>query len=132
MSDTSQADAIRREMTQIRSDIRENVTEIVGTARSMTDWRYYVRRHPWALLAAGGAVGYLIVPRRREPARSPAAPASPGAPGGKPPRGLPEKLLLAAADALARHTVAYVGREAGRWFSGAMGTGGSSHGHQAD
>jgi hypothetical protein len=28
----------------------------------MTDWQYYVRRHPWFCLGAAALTGYLLVP----------------------------------------------------------------------
>lgn len=117
MSDS--ADALRREMAQIRSDIHENVEGIVDTARNMTDWRYYVRRYPWVAVTAATAVGYLIVPRRsgRVEPRSDDSSSITG-PTRRPP-GVTQTLLTIAADALARHTVAYVGQNAERWLAAA-------------
>ena len=66
MSENQQADAIRREMAAIRSDLHEDVHDLVETARQMSDWRYYVRRFPWMSVAAAAAVGFLVVPSRLE------------------------------------------------------------------
>lgn len=51
-------------MRDVRSELREDVQEIVENARVMTDWQYYVRSYPWLCLGAAAAVGYLIVPSR--------------------------------------------------------------------
>jgi hypothetical protein len=56
---------IQRQMAQIRHDLHEEVREAVTVAQTLTDWRSFVRNHPWVTLGAAAAVGYLIVPRRR-------------------------------------------------------------------
>ena len=42
MAETPDADAIRREMAQIRCDLYENMEGIVENARVMADWHYVV------------------------------------------------------------------------------------------
>jgi len=66
MSDARQVQAIREEMAAIRRELRNDVDEIVEDTREMVDWRYYVREHPWACMAAVAALGYLVVPPRIE------------------------------------------------------------------
>lgn len=63
-SNSSQAEAIRRRMEEVRQDLDEDVQEIVEGARDMGKWRSYVRSYPWVCLGAALAAGYLIVPRR--------------------------------------------------------------------
>jgi hypothetical protein len=58
---------IQRRMAQVRHELHEEVREAVKGAQSLTDWRSQVRNHPWLALGAAAAVGYLNVPRRREP-----------------------------------------------------------------
>jgi hypothetical protein len=55
---------IQRQMRQVRRELGEDVREIVENARTMTDWRHYVRSYPWVCLGAAALVGYLIVPAR--------------------------------------------------------------------
>jgi hypothetical protein len=55
---------IRRRMAQIRSDLDEDVEQIVENAKVMADWRHYWRSYPWACLGLAAAVGYLIVPSK--------------------------------------------------------------------
>jgi hypothetical protein len=50
-------------MLELRSEVREDVEGIFDRAEQLTDWRYYVRRYPWACLAAAAVVGYAIVPK---------------------------------------------------------------------
>jgi hypothetical protein len=58
------AEWIQRRMAQIRRDLYQTVDEISDQARQLRDWRYYLRRYPWAFAAAATAVGYLVVPSR--------------------------------------------------------------------
>jgi hypothetical protein len=64
MSD--EADRIRRQMQNVRQDVGDNVKDIVHGARQLSDWRYYVRRHPWACIGSAFAVGFLAMPGRRK------------------------------------------------------------------
>jgi hypothetical protein len=58
----SDAEDIQRQMRSVRSHLSADVNELVENARDMADWRYYVRRYPWASVAAAAAVGFLLVP----------------------------------------------------------------------
>lgn len=60
------ADEVRDRMARVRADLRHSAAQLREDAQSLADWRYYVRRYPWISAAAAGAVGYLIVPRRKE------------------------------------------------------------------
>ena len=63
---TEEMTEIQRRMAQVRHELHEEVREAVQGAQSLTDWRSQVRNHPWLALGAAAAVGYLIVPRRRQ------------------------------------------------------------------
>lgn len=63
MNDTRAAE-IRERMAQVRCDMGADVQQIVDSARTMTDWRYYVEQYPWLCLGAAAALGYLAVPNR--------------------------------------------------------------------
>jgi hypothetical protein len=71
--DASTADALQRQMQQVRAEMREDVQEMVASARHMADWTYYVRTYPWVCVGAAAAIGYLIVPARRQPPIKPDA-----------------------------------------------------------
>ncbi len=60
------ADELRRRMDTVRCHLNEDVEQVASSVRVKTDWRYYLRRHPVAVIAAATAVGYAVVPRRIE------------------------------------------------------------------
>jgi hypothetical protein len=60
----SEADNIRREMAEIRSQLHQDMREVVSVATTATDWRTYVRGHRWLAIGLAFSCGYLLVPRR--------------------------------------------------------------------
>jgi hypothetical protein len=58
------AEQIQQQMRAVRSELREDVQEIVANARVMAEWQYYVRTYPWLCVGAATAAGYLLVPPR--------------------------------------------------------------------
>jgi len=58
------ATEIQEEMRRVRSELRDDVREVVGGAKVMSDWRYYVRTYPWLCVGAAVAVGYLATPNK--------------------------------------------------------------------
>lgn len=64
----SDADDILARMQDVRRHVGDDVHELVQKARTLSDWRYHVKNHPWACLATAFAAGFLIVPKRRTPA----------------------------------------------------------------
>jgi hypothetical protein len=62
--DDEDVGAIRERMAALRAVIDGDVKNVKQGAKAMTDWRYYVKRYPWATIAVAGAVGYFLVPKR--------------------------------------------------------------------
>jgi len=60
----AEAESIQRQMRAVREDMRDDVRELVVSAREMTDWTIYVRAYPWLCMGAALAVGFIIVPSR--------------------------------------------------------------------
>ena len=60
-----EVDLIRRRMAQLRRGLHQDVQGLVKGAEKVSDWRYYVRLHPWGALGLAMGIGYMIVPRRR-------------------------------------------------------------------
>ena len=60
----SESDAIRRQMASIRRELDEDVGAVVEQAKELTDWRNFVKRHPFLSVTAVAAIGYLVVPQR--------------------------------------------------------------------
>jgi hypothetical protein len=58
-------DLLQVQMRKVRTDLNEEVHELVQNAREAVDWRHYWRSYPWVGCAAALTVGYLLVPTRR-------------------------------------------------------------------
>ena len=55
-----------RRMNHVRHHLDQDVEGIVDSARTLLDWRHYLRRYPWACLAGAAAIGFFVVPKRIE------------------------------------------------------------------
>jgi hypothetical protein len=60
-------------MAGLRSNLEgdvQNVTEsaraVAANARAMTDWRFVVRQFPFAAAGVAAAIGYIVVPNRKQ------------------------------------------------------------------
>jgi hypothetical protein len=67
VQDLLTAAELQQRMEQVREDLRRSSAHLKQNAQTLADWRYHARRHPWAILAAAGAVGFLLVRRRAKP-----------------------------------------------------------------
>ncbi len=56
------SEQIRVQMARIRSELSDDVGEVVEQARELTDWHLFVRRHPWWCVGAAAAAGFMVVP----------------------------------------------------------------------
>ena len=63
----SSADDICRRMESVRRTAGEEVETIVQSARTLSDWRYYVKNHPFLLASAAAGLGFLLIPRKKSP-----------------------------------------------------------------
>lgn len=57
-------DAVQARMQGIRREIDQDLDDVSESARSMLDWRHYVKTYPWVCLGTAAALGFLIVPKR--------------------------------------------------------------------
>jgi hypothetical protein len=64
MNDPPLDDTIQARMQGIRSEIDQDLEDVSASARSIVDWKHYVKAYPWACLGAAAALGFLIVPKR--------------------------------------------------------------------
>jgi hypothetical protein len=109
-------------MQQLRCEIDGDMEDMAASARSMVDWKHYVKTYPWVCLGAAVALGFLIVPKRSrvihpdlatltEPARTghlvvkPASAAT---------HGLIDALLATVANIAVQRATAYLGQSMGR------------------
>jgi len=63
MSDS--ADDIVKRMQDVRREVSDDVKGIVRSAKTLTDWRYHVRHHPWLCVGLALGAGFLVVPRKK-------------------------------------------------------------------
>lgn len=63
-SSSTEADAIQRQMREMRVELRDDMREMVVSANHMADISCYVKAYPWLCVGAALAAGYLIVPQR--------------------------------------------------------------------
>ena len=59
------AEKVRRRMAELRRELECDVREVSRGARVMTDWKFYVRKFPWAIAGVAVVAGYLLVPKRK-------------------------------------------------------------------
>ena len=64
-------------MQGIRREIDQDLEDVSASARSMVDWKHYVKTYPWLCVGTAAALGFLIAPKR-----SPAIDADLAAPTG--------------------------------------------------
>lgn len=67
--DEQHVDRIRYQMRRIRHHLDDDVTGLLSHAHQLTDWKYYLRRFPWAVLGSAAAAAFLLVPRKQLPAQ---------------------------------------------------------------
>jgi hypothetical protein len=63
----SSPDDICRRMEAVRRTAGEEVETIVQSAKTLSDWRYYVKNHPFLLAGAAAGLGFLLIPRKKSP-----------------------------------------------------------------
>jgi len=122
MNDPPLDDTVRARMQGIRCDIDQDLEDVSASARSLVDWKHYVKAYPWVCLGAAAALGFLIVPKRSAAASgdlpAPAEPANtsrpvvPSAPTVA--RGVVDALVGAVAGIAVREAIAYLGQNAER------------------
>jgi hypothetical protein len=107
-------------MQQLRCEIDGDMEDMAASARSMVDWKHYVKTYPWVCLGAAVALGFLIVPKRSRVIRPDLAtltePARTGhlvvKPASAATHGLIDVLLAAVANIAVRKATAYLGQGA--------------------
>jgi hypothetical protein len=125
MNDPPPADAVRTRVQQLRCQIDGDVEDMAARARTMVDWKHYVKTYPWACLGAAVALEFLIVPKRSRAVRPDSAAltelAKSGHPGDEPApaatRGLVEALLVTIAGIAAQKAIGWLGQSAARWWT---------------
>lgn len=122
MDDPPLDDAVRARMQGIRCEIDRDLADVSASARSMVDWKHYVKTYPWLCLGTAAALGFLIVPKRSTATSADvAAPAEPAQSGHPVANSAPAAgsgwvgaLVTAVVGIAVREAIAYFGSSAGR------------------
>lgn len=64
MTPSEQAELLRQRMHEVRNDLDDDVSGIVKNAKTLADWKHYVKSFPWASMAATAALGFALVPKK--------------------------------------------------------------------
>jgi hypothetical protein len=67
MNPISTSDDIERQLAKMRSVLDQDVRGLANQARTLVDWRYHFRSHPWLYCGGAAALGFMLVPRRQRP-----------------------------------------------------------------
>jgi hypothetical protein len=67
MNPVSTSDDIERQLAAMRSVLRRDVRGFAKHARTLVDWRYYFRAHPWLYCGGAAALGFMLVSGREQP-----------------------------------------------------------------
>jgi len=70
MMDLQEIERIQFKMQRIRRHMNDDVDRLQADAAQLMDWKYYVRRHPIASMAAVAAAGYFLIPSATPPAEN--------------------------------------------------------------
>jgi hypothetical protein len=111
-------------MQQIRCEMDQDLEQMVASARSMVDWKHYVKTYPWVCLGTAAALGFLIVPKRSTAIHPDLATltelAKTGHPVAEPApaatRGLADALLTTVASIAVRKGIELLGQSAARFL----------------
>lgn len=122
MNDPPPDDTVRARMQGIRREIDQDMEDVSASARSMVDWKHYVKTHPWVCLGTAAALGFLIVPKRSTVIRPDLATLTELArtghlvvtPAPAATRGLFDALLAAIGNIAVRKATEYLGQSAER------------------
>jgi len=53
-------------MAELRQELTCDVRDVGRNARELASPMYYIRRFPWMSMAAAAAVGYLLIPKKKQ------------------------------------------------------------------
>ena len=67
MNPITNPDDIERQLAMMRSVLHQDVRDLATEARTLVDWRYHFRVHPWLYCGGAAVLGFMLVPRRQRP-----------------------------------------------------------------
>lgn len=124
MNEPQRDETMQARMKGIRGDIDQGLEDVSAGARSMVDWKHYVKTYPWVCMGTAAALGYFIVPKRSTAIAADVAPRAESpktaqrdadsAPSAV--RGVADMLVAAAVSFAVRETAGYVGQAVTGWL----------------
>lgn len=57
------AQELRREMAELRCQLRQDFDGTAKQAKQLTDWKHYVKQAPWAAFGVSALAAFAVVPR---------------------------------------------------------------------
>jgi len=124
MNDPQRDETMQARMKGIRGDIDQGLVDVSAAARSMVDWKHYVKTYPWVCMGTAAALGFLVVPKRSTAIAADVAPPAElsrtaqrdadSAPSAV--RGVVDMLVTAAVGFAVRETAGYVGQAVAGWL----------------
>ncbi len=124
MNDPQRDDTMQARMKGIRGDIDQGLEDVSAGARSMVDWKHYVKTYPWVCMGTAAALGFLVVPKRSTAIAADVVPPAElsktaqrdadSAPSAV--RGVVDTLVVAAVSFAVRETAGYVGQAVAGWL----------------
>ena len=60
----STSDDIEQQLATMRSVLHQDVRHLATEARTLVDWHYHFRAHPWIYCGGAAALGFMLVPGR--------------------------------------------------------------------
>jgi len=122
MNDPLLKNSVRARMQGIRCEIDHDLEDVSASARSMVDWKHYVKTYPWVCLGSAAALGFLIASKRSAAIHATLAtatgPAETGPPAVNPApaaaRGVVDGLVAAVVGIAVREAVTYLAQNAER------------------
>jgi hypothetical protein len=114
--DGSSHDDLLRQMAAARAALSHDARSAVSDARTLADWKYHFRAHPWVFVGGAAAIGFLLVPEKKpaplqlagEPTEADLTPRE---------AGVLASLATAAATYAARQSLNYLLRRGFDWFN---------------
>ena len=124
MNDPQRDETMQARMKGIRGDIDQGLVDVSAAARSMVDWKHYVKTYPWVCMGTAAALGFLVVPKRSTAIAADVAPPAElsktaqrdadSAPSAV--RGVVDMLVTATVGFAVRETAGYVGQAVAGWL----------------
>jgi hypothetical protein len=130
MNNGSKHDDLLRQMAGARAALSSNAQSAVDNARTLADWKYHYRNHPWLFCGVAAAVGYLLVPQPK--LSRPTTESDEEATSAATRSGVAAGLLTTAAGLIIRQSLPFLIRRGFQWIDARTAPASEANGSQAN